>query len=83
MTPVGTAPAQAPVQGATPVQTTAPVAQAPVQTAPVAQPVATAPVAQPAQATPVTQAPVADMSNAMNPPVVGAEFTPDGQTAPF
>ena len=73
MTPVGTAPAQAPVQGATPVQTTAP-AQAPVQTAPVAQPVATAPVAQ---------APVADMSNAMNPPVVGAEFTPDGQTAPF
>ena len=75
MTPVGTAPAQAPVQ-------TAPVAQ-PVATAPVAQPVATAPVAQPAQATPVTQAPVADMSNAMNPPVVGAEFTPDGQTAPF
>ena len=58
-------------------------AQAPVQTAPVAQPVATAPVAQPAQATPVTQASVADMSNAMNPPVVGAEFTPDGQTAPF
>lgn len=83
MTPVGTAPAQAPVQGATTVQTTAPVAQAPVQTAPVAQPVATAPVAQPAQATPVAQAPVADMSNAMNPPVVGAEFTPDGQTAPF
>ena len=82
MTPVGTAPAQAPVQGATPVQT-APVAQTPVQTAPVAQPVATAPVAQPAQATPVTQVPVADMSNAMNPPVVGAEFTPDGQTAPF
>lgn len=83
MTPVGTAPVQAPVQGATPVQATAPVAQAPVQTAPVAQPVATAPVAQPVQVTPVTQAPVADMSNAMNPPVVGAEFTPDGQTAPF
>ena len=79
MTPVGTAP----VQGATPVQATAPVAQAPVQTAPVAQPVATAPVAQPVQVAPVTQAPVADMSNAMNPPVVGAEFTPDGQTAPF
>lgn len=79
MTPV----AQAPVQGATPVQATAPVAQAPVQTAPVAQPVATAPVAQPVQVAPVTQAPVADMSNAMNPPVVGAEFTPDGQTAPF
>lgn len=77
MTPVGTASAQAPVQGA------APVAQAPVQTAPVAQPVATAPVAQPVQVAPVTQAPVADMSNAMNPPVVGAEFTPDGQTAPF
>ena len=74
MTPVGTAPAQ----GTTPAQTTAP-----VQTAPVAQPVATAPVAQPVQATPVTQAPVADMSNVMNPPVVGAEFTPDGQTAPF
>lgn len=83
MTPVGTAPVQAPVQGATPVQATAPVAQAPVQTAPVAQPVATAPVAQPVQVAPVTQAPVADMSNAMNPPVVGAEFTPDGQTAPF
>lgn len=79
MTPVGTAP----VQGATLVQATAPVAQAPVQTAPVAQPVATAPVAQPVQVAPVTQAPVADMSNAMNPPVVGAEFTPDGQTAPF
>lgn len=79
MTPVGTAP----VQGATPVQATAPVAQAPVQTAPVAQPVATAPVAQPVQVAPVTQAPVADMSNAMNPPVVGAEFTPDGQAAPF
>lgn len=77
MTPVGTAPAQAPVQGATPV------AQAPVQTAPVTQPVATAPVAQPVQVAPATQAPVADMSNAMNPPVVGAEFTPDGQTAPF
>ena len=79
MTPVGTAS----VQGATPVQATAPVAQTPVQTAPVTQPVATAPVAQPVQVTPVTQAPVADMSNAMNPPVVGAEFTPDGQTAPF
>ena len=79
MTPVGTAP----VQGATSVQATAPVAQAPVQTASVAQPVATAPVAQPVQVAPVTQAPVADMSNAMNPPVVGAEFTPDGQTAPF
>lgn len=79
MTPVGTAP----VQGATPVQATAPVAQSPVQTVPVAQPVATAPVAQPVQVAPVTQAPVADMSNAMNPPVVGAEFTPDGQTAPF
>ena len=79
MTPVGTAS----VQGATPVQATAPVAQTPVQTAPVTQPVATAPVAQPVQVAPVTQAPVADMSNAMNPPVVGAEFTPDGQTAPF
>lgn len=79
MTPVGTAP----VQGATPVQATTPVTQAPVQTVPVAQPVATAPVAQPVQVAPVTQAPVADMSNAMNPPVVGAEFTPDGQTAPF
>lgn len=76
-------PVQAPVQGATPVQATAPVAQASVQTAPVAQPVATAPVAQLVQVAPVTQAPVADMSNAMNPPVVGAEFTPDGQTAPF
>ena len=79
MTPVGTAP----VQGATPVQATAPVAQASVQTTPVTQPVATAPVAQPVQVAPVTQAPVADMSNAMNPPIVGAEFTPDGQTAPF
>lgn len=69
MTPVGTAP----VQGATPVQVTAPVVQ----------PVATAPVAQSAQVTPVTQAPVADMNNVMNPPVVGSEFVPDGQTAPF
>ena len=76
MTPVGTAP----VQGATPVQATTPVAQAPVQTAPVVQPAATTPVAQPVQVAPVTQAPVAD---AMNPPVVDSNFTPDGQTAPF
>ena len=60
----------------------------PVATAPVAQaPVATAPVqtAQPVQVAvaPVTQAQSVDMSGAMNPPVVGAEFTPDGQTAPF
>lgn len=60
----------------------------PVATAPVAQaPVATTPVqtAQPVQVTvtPVTQAQSVDMSGAMNPPVVGAEFTPDGQTAPF
>ena len=60
-----------------------PVATAPVATAPVA----TAPVqtAQPVQVAvaPVTQAQSVDMSGAMNPPVVGAEFTPDGQTAPF
>ena len=76
MTPVGTAP----VQGATSVQATTPVAQVPVQTAPVVQPTATTPVAQPVQVAPVTQTPVAD---AMNPPVVDASFTPDGQTAPF
>lgn len=68
MTPVATAPvAQAPVQSV------APVAQAPVQTA---QPVQVA-------VAPVTQAQPVDMSGAMNPPVVGAGFTPDGQTAPF
>lgn len=81
VTPVGTVPqGTAPVQSATPVQATTPVTQAPVQTAPVVQPVATTPVAQPVQVAPVTQAPVAD---AMNPPVVDSEFTPDGQTAPF
>lgn len=68
MTPVATAPvAQAPVQSVVPV------AQAPVQTA---QPVQVA-------VAPVTQAQPVDMSGAMNPPVVGAGFTPDGQTAPF
>ena len=76
VTPVGIAPqATTPVQNATPTQTTTP-----TQTAPVAT---TTPVAQPAQVSPATQATVTDNSNAMNPPVVGAEFTPDGQTAPF
>ena len=74
MTPVGVA-----TQPAQTVQATVPVTQT-------AQPVTTVTTqtAQPVQATTVaTQAPVADMSNAMNPPVVGAEFVPDGQTAPF
>lgn len=69
--PANTTPT-ATIASMTPVATT-PVATAPVQTA---QPVQVA-------VAPVTQAQSVDMSGAMNPPVVGAEFTPDGQTAPF
>ena len=69
--PANTTPT-ATIASMTPVAT-APVATAPVQTA---QPVQVA-------VAPVTQAQSVDMSGAMNPPVVGAEFTPDGQTAPF
>ena len=69
--PANTTPT-ATIASMTPVAT-APVAQAPVQTV---QPVQVA-------VAPVTQAQSVDMSGAMNPPVVGAEFTPDGQTAPF
>ena len=41
------------------------------------------PVAQPSASAQPIQVTATNMNGAMNPPVVGADFVPDGQTAPF